>query len=471
MKLLTTLIFLAQALAAPLPLSIPTTKPKNAFLVPPDFVGFGIESAFLNDFANTFSENLVSSLAARLSKPPILRIGGTGGDHLLFDPHQKEDKVCVKGPCGDPAATYLLGPSFFDGYKRFGDARMTIQAPLDKPLNVTNTLAYVWRAWNSLGRERVAVIALGNEVEYIYQSGVKSYVDAALSLQEAVVKNLSLSGAEARIFEAGNTASGTVVNRDSYKVQDILGAGINNNGKIASTAEHWYQIGAGNQDWTDGAMQSLMINHTAITERFKLYTPALTASRNQGIPFAIGENAAVLGGGPITFSGGFGYGLWALDFNLAAMARGVSRVNNLCARPRAPRLFWNPSSAGGKQSPGPQEVETKRDLLSAYAMYDDRSNKLQRVALINLRLYNGTRGGTRGQEMFQVSVGDIKSAKVRRLRAEKGVAAMGYDFGGPGSNVTWAGEQWSHAIDMGKGHFVHGGVEESVVEVKGGLRR
>ena len=236
-----------------------------------------------------------------------------------------------------------------------------------------------------------------------------------------------------------------------------------------------------------------MTNHSAIAERFKQYSPNLKASQSKNIPYAIDEDAAVLGGAPITFAGGFGFTLWSVDFNLVAMSRGVARVSNLAARPNADRAFWCPDNTGGPSSPGPQvrapypaaifvadfvgkgnaavvELDTKRDLLSAYAAYDNESKKLQRVALVNLRLYNGTRAGKRGAENFQVQVGSgIQSVKVQRLHAEKGVAAMGYDFGGSSNNVSWAGEQWSHSLDQGKGHYTNGKVEETTIKISNGV--
>ena len=180
-------------------------------------MGFGIESAFLNNFANRFSENLVDSLASRMSQRPILRIGGTSGDHFLFDPNQNETKICFKGKCGSSGGYYQLGPSFFEGYARFKNARMTIQAPLEKPVNLTNSLAFVRQAWNKrAGGSKVETIALGNEVELIYKQDVYGYVHAALQIANAIVANLSLTGKNAKLFEAGNSASGTT---NSYRVQ------------------------------------------------------------------------------------------------------------------------------------------------------------------------------------------------------------------------------------------------------------
>jgi hypothetical protein len=202
--------------------SIPTAKPTDAFIVPKDFVGFGIKSASLNNFANEFSENLVNALASRMSMPPFLRVGGTSGDLFTFDPNQQAAQVCLRPTaegCNSGSAPYLLGPSFFDGYSHFQNATMIIQAPLDNPINTTNTVTFVWNAWNKLGgANRVASIALGNEVEFIYRDGPDLYTKAALSLQASIIQNLSLSGDEAKIFQAGNTASSSVSKDRLYSV-------------------------------------------------------------------------------------------------------------------------------------------------------------------------------------------------------------------------------------------------------------
>lgn len=202
--------------------SIPTAKPTDAFVVPKDFVGFDIEPAFLNNFANNFSENLVNALASRMSMPPFIRVGGTSGDLFKFDPNQQAAKVCLSltaSVCSTSNAIYLLGPSYFDGFAQFQNATMIIQAPLDNPINTTNTLAYVWHAWNKLGGgNRVSSIALGNEVEFIYPGGADRYTNAALSLEASIVQNLSLSGDAAKIFQAGNTASSTAANGGAYSV-------------------------------------------------------------------------------------------------------------------------------------------------------------------------------------------------------------------------------------------------------------
>lgn len=69
--------------------NVPATKPPSAVVVP---------QAFLPNFDNEFSGILVSSLAARMSKPPVLRVGGTSGDRFRYSASQKEARVCLQPP-------------------------------------------------------------------------------------------------------------------------------------------------------------------------------------------------------------------------------------------------------------------------------------------------------------------------------------------------------------------------------------
>ncbi|KAK8124773.1 glycoside hydrolase family 79 protein [Apiospora kogelbergensis] len=483
-------------------LKVDTTKPTDAFNVPADFVGFGIESAFLNNFHNAFSANLVSSLRKRMSVPPVVRVGGTSGDRFVFDPAQKEAKTCIGLPDGgkdcqqNSEAIYRLGPSFCEGYKAFPDARMSIQAPMqESPTPLNNTLAFVRCAWDARGGDanKVAAVALGNEPNFYKGTTAADYAKEALRVQKAVIDELGLKGDGRKFFEVANTASN---DNAKFGVADVLNAGINKNKLSNSAADHYYQI-SGKHDWTDDEMQKLMLSHRAITERLQTrYGASIAKSREAGLPFVMSETAAVLGGAPLTFMSGFGYGLWAVDFGLACMARGVSRVANLAGRPVAGRVFWVPDETGGAKNPGPQVrapypaaifladfvgktpgAVKELDLgvkdhpyLSAYAMYDaQQGGKLGRVALVNMRLYNGTRtpGDKRGVETFRVPVPQgVQSVKVRRLHADHGAAAMGFDFGGREHNVTWAGQQWSYSVDQGKGH---GKVVEDEVKVQDGV--
>ncbi|KAF3002208.1 hypothetical protein E8E14_000848 [Neopestalotiopsis sp. 37M] len=475
------------------------TRPDDAPIVPKDFVGFGIENAFLNNYANDFSDNLIASIAARMGAPPVLRVGGTSGDKFSYDPSQTEDKICIERDDSDcPAgsdAYYSLGPSFFAGFRSFQSAKINIQAPLNATVNLTMTLAYVTQAWENVGADRVDAIALGNEPEW-YDATAEKYVDDALQIQAAIIDALNLTGDAQKIFEAGNTASENAGTGSKWKVADVLNAGMDNNGLLKNTAEHYYQVKPP-QTWNDATMQATMLNHYRISERLANYSESIAASKALGLPYYIDEDAAVLGGAPPQFQSGFGYALWAVDFNLLCMTQGVARVNNLAGRPSASRQFWVPDDSAADTNTGPQvrapfpaaayvadfigiEGDTAvqkislgddHPYLSAYAAYDGASGVLQRLALVNLRLYNGTLGsGQRGSEDFNITLpADVASITVQRLHADLGAAAQGFDYAGPTHNVSWAGEQWSYALDYGKGHYTTGSPVTETVNVTNGI--
>ncbi|KAK8122672.1 hypothetical protein PG984_011342 [Apiospora sp. TS-2023a] len=510
-------------------LQIPETRPSGAPVVPADFLGLNVESAFLNNYAKPLSQNLVSSLASRMSAKPIVRVGGTGGDEFVFDPDQTDHiKICVKGECPTgSAAAFKVGPAFFEGYKAFPDAKMTIQAPLGPNVNETLVREFVRRAWDArIGesgdvdwKDRIEAIALGNEPEF-YTKDVGKYVRDTLELEEIVLDELKLEGADRKIFEVGNNAKQPV---SQYDVAGILKHGMNKNKLTKITAEHLYQIDT-QETWDDANMQKLMLNHQAITSRLDTdYMPSLRASHAAGVPYAISETAAVLASPINTFVSGFGFALWVVDFSLANAARGVARVNHMAGRPVANHVLWVPDHTAGLRNPGPQaraplrgghhgrrflaaenangpfsvldkdsegevavheiDLDTASNpYLSAYAAYSGASshgnngNKLQRVALINMRLYNGTaaaeKGSKRGSETFRIPVGgDVKEVEVRRLHADLGAAAMGFDHSGPEHNATWAGEQWSKKVDDGRGHFTHGTAEEVQRSASGTVSR
>lgn len=78
---------------------------------------------------------------------------------------------------------------------------------MSKNLNVSNSVAYVQKAYEALGADRTAAIALGNEVQG-YEDTADAYVQGALKLENAIVKKLNFS--DGRIFEVLDLASGKI---------------------------------------------------------------------------------------------------------------------------------------------------------------------------------------------------------------------------------------------------------------------
>lgn len=138
----------------------------------------------------------------------------------MFDPNQKENTTCVTsgGDCPNGSdADFILGPSYFDGLQSFANYSMTFQAPLNYPVNKTNVLEYVQRAYKALGPDRVNAIALGNEVAYHgHDDTPEEYVSNAGTIMEYISEALNLTGEDARIFQVLDMGSSTVDSGSPY---------------------------------------------------------------------------------------------------------------------------------------------------------------------------------------------------------------------------------------------------------------
>ncbi|KAL7622188.1 hypothetical protein AAE478_007691 [Parahypoxylon ruwenzoriense] len=475
-------------------LSFSNSQPTDAVPAPPDFVSPGFETAFLDNYANTFSENLISSLASRMSVAPVIRVGGTSGDRVQFDPSLKNvNKVCVKGDCPHGSnAHFILGPGYFDAFKSFPDAKWTFQAPLgDGTYNETQLLAYVKRAWDAAGKDRVDAITLGNEPS-VYWKTAKEYYDGAMKVQATIVKTLGLQG-DAKIFEVGDTLFSAATSHKPYAVQEAFKAGFDSDKKVKFAAEHWYQ---GKKTTFDvKTLQDDLMNHKAITNLFAGYLKSMNAVQpadgGDGVSYILSETgSSTVKGVTLQYTSGFGATLWSVDFQLTALSRRIKRVVD-SGRPIAKQGSWTPDNSGNNGGPAVRspfsanifvadfigkdkprnvvEVLPNEEYLSAYVAYDDGSKKADRVALVNLKAWDKASNQARGHHTFAVPVAQgTDSVKVRRLHADLGVWATGFDLGGTKENVTWAGEQWTYKVDQGKGHFVTGKLEEQTVKVQDG---
>lgn len=260
-----------------------------------------------------------------------------------------------------------------------------------------------------------------------------------------------------------------------------------------SLATHWHALFRFSDTF---AFIARLMNHSAITERFPKIQKSIENVRQEdsNIDYVISELGSALGVPPVSFAGGLGAALWAVDLHLTAMSRGVKRVSNNMFED-APDSFWVPNNEG-QWTTGPSvqgifpsaafitdfvgkgeslgkavevEVPGQPEDFSAYAMYDLMSEELARVALVNLKVWNESSPQPRENAAITFDVGfGAESVTVKRLHSQKGASAVGFDLGGPEQNVTWAGEQWSFKVDEGKGHFPAGGSVQEILFAQDG---
>ena len=243
------------------------------------------------------------------------------------------------------------------------------------------------------------------------------------------------------------------------------------------------------------------MNHSAITTKFAGgYSDAVAYinANDPSVSYVISESGSSLAGPPDELQDAFGAALWAVDFNLYCMSQGVKRVDGT-QRPATHHSLWVPDASAnsvgniGPQVRGPYFATPMvadflgtgsgavvnilgEDTRTAYAIYDSATGALSRVALVNLNYWSADTGslsgGARGNTTFTINVGTVQSVTVRRLHADAGAHAQGFDVQGASGYITWGGETWSYKQDRGNGHFLAGvATNETVTVNKKGIAK
>ena len=292
-------------------LYIPSSVPSDSAKVPGDFIGFGFETAFLNNYANSFSENLVTSVQKRVGSQIIIRVGGTTGDTLVYNPDQSEAAVCLNGDCPvGSTASYSLGPSYFNGFKSFPKQQFSFQVPLSTPLNLTGSVEYAKNAYQAIGGNRVAAIAIGNEVDlHVGEYTIQNYVSDAQKLEAGV---RTTTGAAGRIFEVLDLSGGDN-STNGFTVQSAFQNGIDRANNVKFVAAHWYQVPTNEVTFDPTTLQQDLLSHSAITSLFSQSYAAgvqYVAANEPDVSYVISESGSSLFYPPENFQDGFGAALW-----------------------------------------------------------------------------------------------------------------------------------------------------------------
>lgn len=332
-------------------------------------------------------------------------------------------------------------------------------------------------AYAAAGASRVDAIAIGNEPGVNSPDfNLQSYVNSAAELEETIVEALNLSAAP--IFELFDLASGEA--NGDFSVSEALVDSVGALQRTKYVAQHYYQAPNNLHVYGVAELQSLLMNHSSITTKFQqgyIQTLRSVQISQPNVSYIISESGSSLIGPPLEFQDAFGAALWWVDYNLYAMSIGVKRID-ASARPAAPHSFWVPDTSanapGPEQNLGPQVrapyyaipmladfigtssgsvVELlAEDTSTAYAIYDQPTGKLSRVALVNLNYWSADSGLDRGATTFEIHVNaGAEWLIVKHLHADAGAHAQGYDVQGQDGMITWAGETWSYVLDGGKG--------------------
>ncbi|KAI1416862.1 hypothetical protein F5Y13DRAFT_204251 [Hypoxylon sp. FL1857] len=440
--------------------NLPTATPSGiSQKVDPSFPGFAFEEASFYAYSfdvqgkpNTFSQNLVNSVLKRTGGTPLLRVGGTSGDHGTFNSSQKE-------PTNFPATKFgpqmrggvTIGPSFFEAFENWPGAKFEFMVPF-RDTNHSHSLEWAKAGLRHIGNDKLYTLEIGNEPNFYSWFSVPEYVKRYINVSNELKKEIpSLDGQ--KIFQALDTASNFPSNLTAH---DAFEQGLDEIApSIKQVAFHYYQ-GRGPktvpelQDW---------IRHSTTVDKMKDFTPNIQylQGNHQEIGFAFTETGYNVGGGSGTLDSNLATALWAVDFQLYCMTVNVKHVNwqqiltaslnmwravNSTAGPPvvSANFYSQPFVAdfigkGGNTQVAKLDVgDDGNGTLVAYGAYE--SGKLARVALLNLDLWTAN-NGTRSPVDFTLKglPGATKNVTVHQLSAPGGALAN--------DSLTYAGLEWT----------------------------
>ena len=442
-------------------LTIPPEAPQEASdVVDLSFPGFAFEQASFYNYSidtdgnpNTFSQNLINSVLSRTGGTPILRVGGTSGDKGHYNasqPFPVSRPATEGGPAFRPP--YLsLGPSYFEAFKNFPDAKYIFMVPLaHRDLN--NSIEWARQGLEIIG-DRLQALDIGNEPDLYRWFDLQTYVKHFVRFQNALAAEFPQQLGQGPIFQALDTAWGGA---GTLAISTAIEAGINSTGALNQIAYHLYQAntvpGAG-LDW----LQSQISNHTAIVNIMSVFEPHIKYLREHapGVPFILGENGNSLGRRKLLQRNVFATTLWNADYQLHGMAMGVSRVNNQqivfpgfqmwepvdskfgprCVRPNFYSQPFVADFIGRSGKTRVLELEvTGTDLLSAYVAFDD--DVPARIAIVNLELWTPENGTRPSADITLTGLGDhTYNAQMHKLASPEGAYGI--------NSITWRGLQWT----------------------------
>ena len=451
--------------------SVPTdASPK----IDPSFPGFAFEQAGFYNYSfdshgnpNTFSQNLIQSVLDRTGGTPLIRVGGTSGDRAHFNSSQD---TAINYPATEYGvhfhAPYLcVGSKYFDAFKNFPGAQYEFQVPWnqweDGP-HQPNSLEWSEAGLDAIGIERLYSLELGNEPDYYSRFSHKhgamkrsKYVDYYQYFRNALKRKFE-SLQDKRIFQALDIASAQA---DHLPTSAAFRLGLSKVAdSIKQVAYHYYQ---GNGIDSFSALQHWIL-HSKTVQQMEVFKNDIEFLRQEqfDIGFALDEVGDNVGTGAVqgAISNCFATALWRVDFQLHAMAIGVSRINfQQIFGPRSsmwlpvksdkaglPRVTTNyyamPFAAefigdSGETKVAPLEInDDAGGKLVAYGAYD--YGKLARIAVLNLHMWRPL-DGHRHHRI--VSIDGLPEhathASMHHLAAPDGALAK--------HGITWRGLQWT----------------------------
>ncbi|RMZ46452.1 hypothetical protein CA14_008247 [Aspergillus flavus] len=483
----------AQATNSSISICPPATKPANASdAIPATFPGYAFEESSFVYYAgnktnpNRISQNLIRAVSQKTKTRPVIRVGGTSLDRATYDPNLS-DPIYNPDPNSGIPTHLKIGPSFFDLFANFPEARYVIDIPMYHD-NLSNSILFAEAANKRIGASYIYAWEIGNEPDNYGNTGAdwneKQFSEKWGNWSKAISKALNAS-LDSQTYQAVALSSQTGVtgtpggDADSWKIGEIFKQGgmEQYNERMKTVSMHYYQIKA--NETSD--LQADLMNHDEVIKGTAFIKTALQNLTTIGVdvPIVLGEVGNTLGNGSsgVNLEGVLGSALWQVDLSLYTMFLGVHGIS-MQSGTKFPFALWHPqyNNTAGAVLPAfyaqifaaefigshgnvtVANIDLGQPHLSAYAAYEGAN--LARLAIINLELWDGRHESQEKrhskQMLLHVPAG-TDSVTVKRLTSPAGGMARS------SNQITWGGMQWTYENE-GRGENVSTGAERLSVK-------
>ncbi|KAK4499664.1 hypothetical protein PRZ48_010182 [Zasmidium cellare] len=443
--------------------SLPATAPKDASdVIDHGYPALAFSSHSFHEYTgskaspNTFSANLIETIANRTGSSVHIRVGGTSGD---FAHYQADQNVAVKLPSGAKAGGIprgmALGSPWFEGFANFPSVKWTYMAHFANESDISNSVAGVQEALKYIG-PNLEALEIGNEID-LYPNdnrpkgyNAAQYVEQWHEYEDAITKAFGEKQYQAPVFAN---------NKCPFCIANTFQKGQDSKKNVRSAALHHY-MDEGPVPVSD--VQSHYLNHSRIvdqTSAFQLPVAFLKAN-HPDIPLYLAEvNSNTYSTDNYDVLGTFGSALWLVDFLMYGMVLNIGRVNvqqstgfsyaswraveyNGLAPAVLPPYYAHPFVAdvigNGKDKVRVTDLRLSQDKFAGYGIYEGSPGQLKKIVLLNLELYNSTTGGARPSSTMDLDLGSAsKNAKIEKLTAP---GAEVQDA----SKISWKGDSWTY---------------------------
>ncbi|KAF9478873.1 hypothetical protein BDN70DRAFT_807983 [Pholiota conissans] len=326
-------IFNTQA-ASPLDVTFPDTPPASALanIVEDHFIGVSYELSTFDtlwgksvDKQPFAMQNYMGNLAARMSKPLRIRIGGNGMDGSTYFPNM----TTVLEPAeDDPYFNDIpvnFGPAFFDILNgmanKAGEMQFFIGLSMRTPDDFSNVQALGLAARTKLGK-RLDSLFLGNEPDLYEGHGERGAYNITAYVPEIGMALDALEDVGAIIKDEKLAGGPTIC--CSWDLEDILQAGFDKYPYKYYSLQRYPKNACGGED-AENTNISYFATHSNIENYLSWQNKGIMHAQQLNVPVVLSEYNSVACGGS-NISSTFATSLWSIDVGLKAASMNYSAV-------------------------------------------------------------------------------------------------------------------------------------------------